>query len=306
MVDLLVLLCPPRSFSSVVSTVIGQHPEMYGFPELHLFMGDQLQDVMEWERKRGKHLGPPGALRTLAQLHTGTQTAAGVLDAHEWLNARRDWSSKKVMDYLLHEVEEQYAPRIAVEKTPPVSLNPEHLERTHAFYPNAYFLHVTRHPIANRKSLIEARDVKDRQRGVTEVEREHRADPISMWALSHLNVMDFADTLPAGQCMRVKGEDILSEPDTFLPQIAEWLGLRTDKAAIDEMKHPERSPYAKPGPVTARGGNDGKFMSSPALRSGKIKEPSLIEHLRDGDLRGKFKPEEEDYLIELSARLGYE
>ena len=75
--------------------------------------------------------------------------------------------------------------------------------------------------------------------------------------------------------MRIKGEDILSEPDVFLPQIAEWMGLRTDHEAIEAMKHPENSPYACIGARPARGGNDPKFMRSPKLRAGKIKQPSL-------------------------------
>jgi hypothetical protein len=32
----MLILCPPRSFSSVVSAMIGQHPQLYGFPELNL------------------------------------------------------------------------------------------------------------------------------------------------------------------------------------------------------------------------------------------------------------------------------
>ena len=51
--------------------------------------------------------------------------------------------------------------------------------------------------------------------------------------------------------MRVRGEDLLGEPDTYLRKIAEWLGLRTDEEAIEAMKHPEQSPYACIGPENA-------------------------------------------------------
>src|SRR5579862_6331286 len=45
------LLCPPRSFSSVVGAMLGQHPELYGFPELSLFAADTLADLVELLRR---------------------------------------------------------------------------------------------------------------------------------------------------------------------------------------------------------------------------------------------------------------
>ena len=88
-------------------------------------------------------------------------------------------------------------------------------------------------------------------------------DRLIGWHHMHTNILRFTSTLPLGQSLRVKGEDILSEPDLYLPQIAEWLGIRTDREAIEAMKHPENSPYARVGPEIARGGNDPKFMRSP-------------------------------------------
>ena len=38
----LFILCPGRSFSSVVASMIGQHPDAYGLPELNLFLGPTL------------------------------------------------------------------------------------------------------------------------------------------------------------------------------------------------------------------------------------------------------------------------
>jgi hypothetical protein len=105
--------------------------------------------------------------------------------------------------------------------------------------------------------------------------------------------------------MRIKGEDVLSEPDLYLPQVAEWLGLRTDPEAIDAMKHPENSPYACIGPAPARGGNDGKFMRSPKLRPGKIKEPSLKDELEKGELKDTVDDDFAEKLINFAKQLGY-
>ena len=73
--DPLVILSPARSFSSVVSTMIGEHPQLYGFPELHICTSDSLEDLIQWEARRG-FLGPPGLLRLLHKNFTACKASA--------------------------------------------------------------------------------------------------------------------------------------------------------------------------------------------------------------------------------------
>ena len=49
--SLLVILGPPRSFTTVVSAMLGQHPQMYGLPEVHLFGAET---IAEWWRHVAK------------------------------------------------------------------------------------------------------------------------------------------------------------------------------------------------------------------------------------------------------------
>ena len=272
------MLSPPRSFSSVVSTIVGEHPDLYGFPELHIFVGDTVQDVIDFEKSNNKRhaAGPPGLLRTLAQIHDGVQTNGTAFRAIGWLNERRDWSTKKLMDYLLEAV----SPKIGLEKSPVTSQKTVFLDRVYAYYPDAYYLHLTRHPISTRSSWAEFVESKASRR--KEGGRSERMDRLVGWHHMHTNILQFTATLPLGQTLRVKGEDILSEPEVYLPQIAEWLGIRTDRDAIEAMKHPENSPYACVGPDVARGGNDPKFMRSPKLRGGRVKESSLAAFFESG------------------------
>ena len=46
----------------------------------------------------------------------------------------------------------------------------------------------------------------------------------------------------------------MAEPQTHLPSIIDWLQLPCDAAAIEQMMHPERSPYACVGPPSAQYG----------------------------------------------------
>jgi len=252
--------------------MLGEHPEMYGFPELHMFGGDTVREVLDNETRQSagqNYAGPPGLIRALAQLHDGVQTTGTIIRAIAWLRERTEWSSKQLLDYLFTLV----APAVAMEKSPPTSSRYQRLERVHAYYPDAFYLHLTRHPIPNRSSLQEFQHNKRERQGAAD--EDPRTDHFLTWYLFHANIIQFTSSLPSGQVMRVKGEDILSEPDAYLPQIAEWMGLRTDRDAIEAMKHPENSPYASVGPRPASGGNDPKFMRSPKLRAGRVKEPSL-------------------------------
>ncbi len=315
---LLIMLSPPRSFSSVVSTMIGEHPDIYGFPELHIFVGDTVQQVIEFEKDHNKRhaAGPPGLIRTIAQLHDGIQTNGTAFRAMGWINEHRDWSTKQMMDYLAEKV----APKIGLEKSPPNSQKMQFLERAYASYPDAFFLHLTRHPVSTRSSWSEFVENKATRK---DGGRDDRMDRLVGWYLMHSNIMKFTATLPLGQSLRIKGENVLSEPETYLPQVAEWMGIRTDPEAIDAMLHPENSPYACVGPDAARGGNDPKFMRSPKLRGSRVKEPSLEAFLaketlnwfpKDGSLMeacrrsglriasdGKIETE----ISELAHQLGY-
>ncbi len=280
----LIILSPPRSFSSVVSTMIGQHPQLYGFPELHLFAWDTVGEVIQNRENQGK-FAPPGIIRTLAQELYGVQNTKTIIQAIEWLQQRKKWSTKQLFDYILELVN----PKIGVEKTPRTSRNKRHLERAYQMFPGAYYLHLTRHPVSTRKSISSRKNTKEfyskrkREKATDTTKDKNYVDGFLWWLVAHKNILDFTNTLPVGQTMRIKGEDLLSQPDLYLTQIAQWLGLRTDNEAIEAMKHPENSPYAYVGSYPARGGNDMKFMRNPKLRSGKVVEPSLQDCFSKSD-----------------------
>lgn len=226
--------------------MIGQHPQLYGFPELHLFLADTVNELLDREQKKGNYCGSPGILRTLAQLHEGLQSTSSIIRAGAWLADRRHWSVKELIDYLLQMI----SPRLGVEKSPVTCKSQSYLARAYACYPKAHYLHLTRHPIStklsmeeffqNRKKLRILRRKTDEMKDMQSLEVKY--NHLLVWYVFHKNILNFTSNLPIGQVMRIKGEEILSEPDMYLPQIAEWLGINTDSASIEEMKHPERSP----------------------------------------------------------------
>ncbi len=291
----LFILSPPRSFSSVVCGMLGQHPQCYGLPELHMFFADDLGGVM-----RGTFRGAmvvDGLLRTLAYLHDGEQTEASVINARRWAMARSDWPIRKVFDH----IQELVGPRILVEKSPATTYNRESMGRLLQNFPNANLLHLTRHPRSTGESLMKLRS---QFKGLDRMTRGRaQLDPERIWRVSHKVAVAVTADLPAGQYMRIKGESLLGQMSVYLPQVCEWLGLRSDAEAVEAMMHPENSPYATPGPRGAKFGNDPNFLENPVLdreRLARTKEPRL-----DGELEWRpgetFSPETR----QLAKQFGY-
>jgi hypothetical protein len=288
----LFILAPPRSFTSVIGTMVGQHPQLYGLPETKLL---GFESMAEWWRRCQTWPMMHGLLRALAELYFGGQNRPNVTRALGWLRRRLHLSTGAVMESLAQRV----APLILVEKSPLIVVRIESMRRAQALFPDARFIHLLRHPRAQGDSILKVDSVIQEDLPgaplMKWVERfgsyppappapgeepEPPASPGSIdpqwgWYAQHRNILDFLEEVPPEQVLRIRGEDVLTDPDSALFSLATWLGLRADAAAIDEMKHPERSPYACIGPHGARYGNDLLFLRSPALRPARAESKSL-------------------------------
>jgi hypothetical protein len=291
----LFVLGPARSHTSVISTMIGLHPGLGGFPELTLFrrttVDGLISDPPGWTgvptRRR-----LAGLLRVLAQLHDGEQTAEAVAGALRWLEQRRDWAVADVFDYLLASV----APRIGVEKSPDNSARGDFLARLRRSYPRARFIHLTRHPVTTVESMWESYHDK----GLWNIPPEllHQFC-LGSWYFHHRRLLRLATELAPDQVLRIRSEDVLADPRSRLAEIARWIGVDDGAEAIDAMCHPERSVFAVPGPEGAEGGNDNKFLRNPTLRRPRL--PSHVELPSDWIIDPWFHVE----VLRLASVLGY-
>lgn len=166
-----------------------------------------------------------------------------------------------------------------------------HLERVRLMFPDARFIHLVRHPRGHGESVLKVMQAMAKEWSISRAvlraqdgpfprwvldlagaqagpgpksRRLPRIDPQQGWLKLHRNICEFLDSMPQAEYLRVRGEDLLSEPDAHLKRIADWLGLRTDPEAIEVMKHPEKSVFACRGPSGAGWGNDRFFLQSPS------------------------------------------
>jgi len=302
----LFILAPPRSFTSLVSTMLGQHPRMYGFPELNLFMAETLDEFwrgVSHDGGRKSTFWPVmrhGLLRTVAQLYAGEQTIDGVALAYRWIRARAQSSTGEVFQELLAKID----PLIAVEKSPGYLRRRLYLERLLEAVPRARFIHLLRHPRGQCESVLKARGGKLMLMMLNAIDMPGDMaviEPQILWHDANALVMEFLNDLPQEQWLRVQGERILADPDTELARICQWLELPCGPRELAAMKAPEQSPYAHVGPINARLGNDINFLLEPRLRPAQF---------GDYDFAGPlpWRPDSQGLhpaVVELARELGY-
>lgn len=287
----LFIVAAPRSYTSVVGGMLGQHPQAYGLPEVNLSHADTLGEL--WSGYLVQiNFGTAGFLRLLAQLHEGEQTEDGIRRARAWIEDRRDWTATQVWDHL----QERIGPdRMMVEKSPRNTFHADNLRRLLRIFPNANFLHLIRHPRSHGKSVLDLMKTQGNGQAFN--------DPEETWLNIQSNVLELRAELPPGQYMRIKGEMLLSDPKFYLRQICQWLDLDDGDDAIEAMLHPENSPYARIGPPSAKFGNDPNFLENPKLdfeRLARIKEGSL-----EGEIAWKPGQEFRKETLHLARQFGY-
>lgn len=274
------ILAAPRSFSSLVAAMVGQHPALYGVPELNLFQCATIEEFNSGHAAEGGRKSPfwksmrHGLLRAVAQLYGGEQTLETVAMAERWLRTREMMTGAEVFQ----ELAEKVAPLRIVEKSPGVLRHREYLDRMRDAYPRAKFIHLVRHPIPQGQSVLKAKGGVGVLMALGSVDTRPviaELEPQLAWYNAQVQILSFLDTLPEDQVLTLRGEDLLNDLDPMLAALCRWLGISDAPDAIAAMKRPEASPYSCMGPANASLGNDVNFLNEPHLREGKIKLPAL-------------------------------
>lgn len=295
------LLAPPRSYTSLINAMLGQHPQCFGLPELCLFNVTVLIDLWKRDSDEINNIAKTrqGLLRAVAELYAGEQSAAAVRMASRWAAARAHRTTAEVYRELVDRID----PLVAVEKSPSYTIDESRMHAMFAAFPEARFVHLLRHPVAQCKSVMAMNEgaFALHVNSIDFLDDRAIVEPQFAWHDLNINILNFLDTIPPERQMRIRGEDVMSDPPKYLGAVCRWMGLRDDADAIDAMMHPERSPFACFGPLDAMFGNDPNFLSGPTFRPHKVKVPPLdrpVPWREDG--RGLYPQ-----VVELARELGY-
>lgn len=274
--------------------MLGQHPELYAFPELRLFRTDLVAGLLV-EPRRGRGIPvqqrTAGLVRALSQLHEGEQSEGAATRAVAWLRTHNRLSVSEVMRHLLNLV----APRIGVEKSPESTRTDQALRRMATSFPRARYIHLVRHPWSSVASMVDA------WQGLpywdVPADRAVRYC-LAVWHEQHTRIEQFGASLPGDRFLRVRAEDVVNLTPGSLFAVCRWLEVDAGASSLGRMEHPERSPYATPGPPSAQGGFDATFLHGPVLRPLRLEKESPPVLVASPALR--------DAAIALAGRFGYE
>lgn len=266
--DPLIILCPGRSFSSVICAVIGQHPQAIGLPEVHLFATKTVGQMLNIDVPFiGISGATTGLKRAVAELAYNEQTDETIEKATAFLHERRDWTGSA----MFRELCRMAGDRVIVEKSP-TNTRRHAADRILEAFPKAKFLHIARQPHATMRSQSKAFAKASKRIGLAGGSEMN-------WLKHHMVAMQVASQVPADQYMYLKGEWFFEDPAFVLEQICTWMGLSSDSASIAQMMKPEESPFACVGPESAKYGNNVGFIENPHLRIGKIEIENLLNPL---------------------------
>jgi hypothetical protein len=108
------------------------------------------------------------------------------------------------------------SPRAAVEKSPENAGTDAALDRLAASYPQARFLHLTRHPVTTQRSML----VHWEARTGAPVTPHLAAAFLYEWYEVHLRIKDFGRIVESSRYYRVQAEQILNSPEPHMRSIA--------------------------------------------------------------------------------------
>jgi len=303
----LFLLAPSRSFTSLICAILGQHPQLYGLPELNLFMAGTMAEFWQGtdsDSTRKSIYWPimrHGLLRTVAQVYAGEQTIDSIAMAYRWIRVR----ARKTTGAAYRELATRIQPLQVVEKSPGYTRKRVYLERLRKTFPNARFIHLLRHPRGQGESMFKLRSGKMMLLLLNSLDYSSRVpvlDPQIFWYEANEQIMQFLDGVPAENWIRIRGEDFITNLDATLAEICRWLGISCTQRDLEAMQHPEDSPYANVGPVTARLGNDINFLLDSRIRPAQVHHYRLDEPLPWRTDGRTFSPQ----VVRLAREFGYE
>jgi hypothetical protein len=296
--QMIFILAPSRSFSTVFAALLDGHPDIFSFPEMLLFTAPTVGELMTNKRIPKnvkadfvlKRLS--GIYRAVAAVHEGSQSDAAVERAVSWLEGRSSWPTTRLMDHLV----ETSGALVCVEKTPETIATDEALEACMKAYPEARYIHLTRHPIDTQRSMQ-----KGHQQTLFRPLQPRALVAIcaSAWYLGHARVVKALDELPQCRWVRVRGEDLLSEPNIWVPRLLDWMGLNWNDDITKRMLQTELWQFSGTGPSNQLFGGDLGYLKAPTLRP--VTAPGPVHFEPSWDL----SPEMISRMTILARYLGY-
>lgn len=227
------ILCPPRSGSTLLRIMLAGHSQLFVPPELYLHNFNTLEERQRWFATSSQRGHLEGNLRALMALFNEDARQAEQR-IQKLLSSQCD-----VATYLQH-LTEWSKPRLLVDKTPFYSAHPDNLERAEARIQKARYIHLTRHPYAMMRSFIEVRmDQFWYPRLLGESHARKHPNPLNpsqmaelVWLHVHQNNLDFLQKIDPSRQIHLRYENLVKDPKTEMQRLCDFLEISFDTALL--------------------------------------------------------------------------
>lgn len=214
------ILSPARSGSTLLRVVLAGNPQLFSPPELYLLGFNHLKERAEFYADRLAFIRE-GVTRAIMELK-GCDAAQAEQLMQE-LEAQ-DLSTKD----LFARLQDWAGERMVVDKTPPYAFNPAILQRLEDEFADPLYIHLMRHPAGMIASFEEARvdlavDVHGDENG--EIALSGRDKGEAWWLVSHQNILNFLQDIPAERQHLVKFEDLVTDSENTIRTLCDFLGI---------------------------------------------------------------------------------
>jgi Sulfotransferase family len=251
------ILSSPRSYSSVISSMIGQHSELFAFPEINLILADDFQSYIALMKKQILNL-KDGDLRSIAYIFFGDQSFDSIKKASDFLIQNPQIKTNDVFKSF----QEKVHPKRLITKSPLYASDLSYLKRLPT---DTFFIHLLRNPLTQNRSLENYLRLLDLNPS-NHLYLAHSENRYKGWINEQQNIETFLQEIPNNRKIRIYSEFIMREPKEAMKGLCHFLNVSDDEENIEQMLHPEKSIFASVGNDTARFGNDPKFLMHPKLR----------------------------------------
>jgi len=308
----LVILSPGRSYSTVISAILGQHPDIYALPETCLFARDTMAEYL---RDRGAVVFGHGLVRAVRRLLISCYDDDQALSmARSWVLRQGQRSTLEVFDRLRAAI----AGSFVIEKSPLYSARLEHLERLRRFFGDtARYIHLVRSPHGYGASLLKT--LADFSAAVSAPVVQHamddpdslyfgirssgraELDPQFVWLRRHRLIRSFLATIDPARWRVVRSEIFLRNVPTSVRELCDWLSLPWAPAVDSEVLRPDLWEYSRVE-NGVRPGGDREFFRNPILRVPPCVPPDITARVTWGEGDRELSPEVQS----LARALGYD
>jgi thioesterase domain-containing protein len=209
------VLAPPRSGTTLLRVMMAGHPQLFAPPELELMSFNTLAE------RRAAFTGKnsfwrEGTIRAIMQVKDcDADRAKAIMEECE----DRQMTTQQFYRLL----QTWIGARRLVDKTPSYVLDKAILERMEADFESPLYVHLLRHPAGMIHSFDEYKLEQLFFQYEHRFPRRQLAELI--YLVSHQNIMEFLRQISQARQHTIKFEDLLSEPQTAMKRLCDFLGL---------------------------------------------------------------------------------